>query len=73
MDVEVGDRVRIDIPNETDADHNYHGEHGTVIRIFEDDANEVTGDSSDSVLVRIKLETGEKFDFRSRDLRPPID
>jgi ribosomal protein L21E len=29
-----GDRVRIDIPDETDPDHAlYHGEHGTVVAI----------------------------------------
>ena len=33
-----GDRVRIDIPDETDPDHEqYHGQHGTVIKIISDD------------------------------------
>ena len=26
-----GDRVRIDIPDETDVDYRYHGDHGIII------------------------------------------
>jgi len=34
-----GDRVRIDIPDETDPDHEqYHGVHGHVVRVLTDDA-----------------------------------
>ena len=64
-----GERIRIDIPNETDPDHHYHGEHGTVVEIISDDA----GDPRDSRLYRVKLESGEVLDFRGWDLRPPFE
>lgn len=68
-----GDRVRIDIPDETDPDHEpYHGVHGRVTAILTDDVGEVTGETGESRLYRITLETGETMDFRRRDLRPPI-
>lgn len=69
-----GDRVRIDIPDETDLDHQmYHGQHGQIVSVLNDDTDAVTGDSRDSRLYRVVLETGEEADFRWRDLRPPID
>lgn len=69
-----GDRVRIDIPDETDLDHQaYHGQHGRIVSVLNDDADAVTGDSRDSEFYRVALETGEEIDFRWRDLRPPID
>jgi len=67
-----GDRVRIDIPDETDPDHQYHGDHGVVVNILSDDAGVETGDSRDSRLYRIQLESGETIDVRWRDIRPPI-
>lgn len=71
---EMGDRVRVDIPNETDPDHEqYHGEHGQVTEILLDDADSVTGDQRDSRLYRVVLDTGDQIDLRWRDLRPPID
>jgi len=58
-----GDRIRIDIPDETDPDHDhYHGEH-----------RRVTGDEDDSTIFRVALDSGEVVDFRERDLRPPIE
>lgn len=72
MDVDVGDRVRIDIPDETDPDHHYHGEHGTVKEIIHDDAALVTGDTDDSQLIRIDLDQAGTIDLRHRDIRPPI-
>lgn len=49
---EVGDQVRIDIPDETDPDHGrLHGEEGTVIEVLWDDAGEETGDARDSALL----------------------
>jgi len=69
-----GDRVRIDIPDETDPDHEqYHGVHGHVVRVLTDDAEAVTGDKRDDRLYRVSLSTGETVDFRWRDLRLPID
>ncbi|MFC6904201.1 hypothetical protein [Halalkalicoccus tibetensis] len=64
-----GERIRIDIPDETDPDHHYHGEHGTVVEIISDEA----GDPQDSRLYRVELESGEVLDFRGRDLRPPFE
>ncbi len=70
----TGDRVRVDIPDTTDPDHDrYHGLHGTVVNVLEDEAGEVTGDERDDVIFRVKLENEETADFRWRDLRPPID
>jgi ribosomal protein L21E len=70
----VGDRIRIDIPDETDPEHEtYHGEHGQIVSVLEDDAETVTDDMRDSQLYRIKLDTGEEADFRWRDLRPPVE
>jgi len=66
-----GDCVRIDIPDETDPDYDrYHGRHGEIVAILEDDAGVVTGDTRDAVLYRVQLEDGTKTDVRWRDLRP---
>lgn len=70
----VGDRVRIDIPDETDPDHEvYHGTHGQVIKTLTDAGDAMTGDKRDRLLYRIELDSGETADFRWRDLRPPTD
>jgi hypothetical protein len=69
-----GDRIRVDIPDETDPDHEaYHGLHGRVVAVLTDDADSISNDIRDSELYRITLETGETTDFRWRDLRPPVD
>jgi len=68
-----GDRVRIDIPDETDPDHHYHGDHGTITVILADDAPDVTGDQRDSQLFRVKLESDQTIDVRWRSLRPPLE
>lgn len=66
-----GDRVRIDIPNESDPDfEEYHGRPGTITSILNDDANLESGDSRDRYLYRIALEDGGTIDMRWRDLRP---
>jgi ribosomal protein L21E len=72
---EVGNRVRIDIPEETDPDHQrYHSMHGEIIEIYEDSIDEVTGDDRDSRIYRVILDGVETpVDFRWRDLRPPIE
>lgn len=71
---EEGSRVRIDIPDETDADHELHGEHGRVVKVIRDEASDITGRDQDDNLYRIELDSGERtVDVRSRDLRPPID
>lgn len=65
-----GDRVRVDIPNERDPDHDLHGRHGTVQSVLEDDASALTGDERDNITYRVRLQDGETIDFRWRDLRP---
>lgn len=68
---EVGDRVRIDIPDRDDPDFDeYHGRTGEIIGIIADDAGIETGDERDSQLFRIELANGSVGDFRWRDLRP---
>jgi hypothetical protein len=73
MDIEEGDRVRIDIPDESDPDHYLHGKHGTVQNIIQDDAPRLTGRPEDAQLLTIKLENGEQVDVRNHDIRPPIE
>jgi hypothetical protein len=69
---EIGDAVRIDIPDETDPDYDrLHGSRGEITAILEDDAGEVTGDVRDTMLYRVQLEDGTEVDVRWRDLRPP--
>jgi len=70
---DVGDRVRVDIPDETDPDHDqYHGEHGRVVDILEDEAGTLTGDDRDSIIYRVQFSTGEELDLRHQSIRPPI-
>jgi len=69
-----GDRVRVDIPDETDHDHDqYHGLHGTVSDVIEDEAGEIIGNERAGTIFRVELENGETADFRWRDLRPPFE
>jgi len=70
----VGDRIRIDIADESDPDHDrLHGQHGEVVEVIADDVGEETGDPRDSQLYRVRLDGGDTVDVRWRDLRPPID
>lgn len=62
-----GDRVRIDIPDETDPDHaQYHGEHGTIVAVLEDDAGRVTGETRDGALYRVQTGPEQVLDVRWR-------
>lgn len=66
-----GDQVRIDLPDETDPDHErYHGRHGEIIEVLYDDAGKATRDARDSTIYRIEFEDGEVADLRWRDVRP---
>ena len=68
---EVGDRVRIDIPDTIDPDFDrYHDRLGEVVEVIEDDAGQTTGDERDSYLFAMEFEEGETEHFRWRDLRP---
>ena len=69
-----GDRVRIDIPDVTDPDHeHYHGHHGTITMVIDDDASNETGDERDARIYRVEFDDGATADFRWRDIRPPLD
>lgn len=71
---EVGDRVRVDIPDETDPDHErLHRQYGTIVEILEDDAGQETGDPRDSYLFSVELDNGTLEHLRWRDLRPASD
>ena len=68
---EVGDSVRIDIPDETDPDYErLHGRHGTIVEIISDDADALTGDEREGHLFRVEMDNGATVDVRWRDLRP---
>jgi hypothetical protein len=68
---EVGDRVRVDIPDEDDPDHEQlHRKRGTIVEIFEDDAGQETGDPRDSHLFGVEIDDGTIEHLRWRDLRP---
>ena len=70
---DIGDRVRIDITDETDPDHDrYHGEHGRIVEILNDEAGTLTGDERDSTIYRVRFSSGEELDLRHRAIRPPI-
>ena len=71
---DVGNRVRIDIPDETDPDHEqYHGKHGRIADILEDEAGSLTGDEQDSLIYQIQLDNGDNIDVLYRAIRPPIE
>ena len=70
--LQVGDQVRVDIPNKDDPDFDrWHGRTGEVVEIMIDDVGDVTDDIRDSTLLRVRADDiGEEMDFRWRDLRP---
>lgn len=70
MTYQVGDRVRIDIPDSSDADHRYHGNVGQVVEITEDDLSEITGDQRDDYIYRVSFddESLGRMSFRHHDL-----
>lgn len=71
---EVGDRVRVDIPDTDDPDFDrFHGHHGRIVDIIEDDAGRETGDQRDTHLFTVELDDGSTHGFRWRDLRPESD
>lgn len=71
---EVGDRVRVDIPDRGDPDFDrYHGRTGVVIEVIEDEAGQATGDERDSYLFGVEFENGDSDHFRWRDLRPALE
>lgn len=68
---EVGDSVRMDIPDTEDLDfERYHGRTGEVVEVIEDDAGKETGDERDSYLFDVEFVDGNSKHFRWRDLWP---
>ena len=68
---EVGDRVRIDIPDKDDPDYErLHRKHGTIVEIFEDDAGQETGTHVTHIYLASKLVTAQPntFDGETSDL-----
>lgn len=72
MRFDEGDRVRIDIPDEDDPDHELHSQHGEITEVLDDDASEVIV-KDDSRLLRVRLDSGNVVDVRVWDLRPAFD
>ena len=71
---EVGDQVIVDIPDKDDPDYErLHRKQGGVVEIFEDDADQETGDSRDSHLFDVEFDDGTIEHLRWRDLRPASD
>lgn len=69
---DVGDRVRIDIPDETDPSHRYHGKNGEIISVIPEGPGAANGGSEAGGTYRIELDIGGTVDVGPRDLRPPI-
>jgi len=67
---ELGDRVRVIIPDASDPDHRYHGKVGTVVEVNVDGLGGLTGNPDDSYIYTIELDDEElgSVDFRYRDL-----
>lgn len=71
--IKQGDIVRVDIPDETDPNHEeYHGRHGTIVDTLTDVDDVVTGRETNGMVFRVEFENGEQVDLRSQDLRPPF-
>ena len=69
----TGETVRIDIPDETDPDHDaYHGEHGQVIGIVEGEITTITGEQVEEIRYRIRLPNSEELELPAYSIRPPI-
>ena len=65
---DVGDRVRVDIPDETRPDHKHHGKNGELIAVIPTGE----GDHEGLTRCRVELDTGGTVDVGPQDLRPPI-
>lgn len=68
---EVGDRVRIDIPDETHPDHHHHGVNGEVVAVLSAVDRSGMG-AHQAGRYRVELDTGGVIDLRAEFLRPPI-
>lgn len=64
---DVGDRVRIDIPDESRPEHRYHGKNGELIAVIP-----VGSGAERNERLRVELDIGGAVDVGPEDLRPPI-
>lgn len=67
----VGDRVRIDIPDETHPNHKHHGRNGEIIAVISG-AHQSGMGGLQSGRYRVELDTGGAVDVEAHYLRPPI-
>jgi ribosomal protein L21E len=68
---EPGDRVRISISEEDGPNFDrLHGHYGTILEVWQDDADDATGDERDRYLYQVELTDGGTASLRWRDLRP---
>lgn len=56
MSYNIGDRVRVDIPDSDDPDYRYHGEIGEVEDVLQDDLSGITGDPRDDFLYQVAFD-----------------
>lgn len=68
---DIGDRVRIDIPDETDPDFQFHGKNGEVISVNLDEVKPLTGNSLDDGFYSIELGFVGNVDIRCKNLLVP--
>lgn len=73
MSYQVGDRVRVAIPDASDPDHRYHGKTGRIEEVLQDDLSQITGDPRDDFLYRVRFDDDSlgKMSFRHHDLSRP--
>lgn len=71
LSLEVGDRVRIDIPDETHPDHHHHGTNGEIIAVLSA-IDRSSLDQRQAGRFRVELDTDGIVDVRAEYLRPPI-
>jgi hypothetical protein len=69
---QIGEDIRVDIPDPSDPDHHYHAEVGTIVEVVEDDLGSLTGTPQDSYLYTIDFDDPSlgTMDFCHSDLKP---
>ncbi|MFB6362076.1 MAG: hypothetical protein ABEH59_12250 [Halobacteriales archaeon] len=70
MSYDVGDRVRVVIPEDDDPDYRYHDKDGEIEAVLQDDLSGITGDLRDDFLYRVVFqdEALGRISFRHHDL-----
>jgi ribosomal protein L21E len=69
---DVGDRVRVDIPDETHPDFRHHGQSGEIISVLLDGERHSLSTGSMAREVRVDLDAGGVVDVAAVYVRPPI-